>query len=339
MPLADCSVFHQYITSGKPCAVCSWVPYHLPSDARESSPAVPPAPVTAVSQAQFTPVAQTLRQTIGQVHPHRTANPASTTTPLKVVETKFQVRIAHGTHETAIKTLAWQVYPDTWSARFNNATATTWYEFIWKLKSSGYDLQLRHIDALLNTSGDGKWAVSTNWLDKKNPIPRYWQPWSETRLILDALKDTDYPAPSKTAGPRQCYEVTLLWCPEQSRRHSILSISSLESFPSVGDLLTPRAPPEVAGPPPAVPETVAPPAAAITEAPPVARPKPAANTAHKRQISEAMPRNERPIARQARPEPAEEDTREDRQRGAEGGAAAGTAIRRSGRSRKPKQRS
>jgi hypothetical protein len=88
-----------------------------------------------------------------------------------------------------------------------------------------------------------------------------------------------------------------------------------------------------------MPETVAPPAAVITEAPPTTRPKSAANTAHKRQISEAIPRNERPIARQARPEPAEGDTREDRQRGTEGGAAAGTAVRRSGRERKPKERS
>jgi hypothetical protein len=133
--------------------------------------------------------------------------------------------------------------------------------------------------------------------------------------------------------------VTLLWYPEQSRRHSIISILYLESLPSVRDLLTLRAPPEVAGPPPATPEIVAPPAAAITEAPPAARPKPAVNTAYNRQISEASPRNERPITRQARPEPAEGDTREDRQGGTEGGAAAGTAVRRSGRAHKPKQRS
>jgi hypothetical protein len=87
-----------------------------------------------------------------------------------------------------------------------------------------------------------------------------------------------------------------------------------------------------------MPEIVAPPAAAITEAPPAARPKPTTNTAHKRQISEAIPRNERPIARQARPEPAEGDTREVRQGGAEGGATAGTTVRRSGCERKPKQR-
>jgi hypothetical protein len=59
----------------------------------------------------------------------------------------------------------------------------------------------------------------------------------------------------------------------------------------------------------------------------------------RRQISEAIPRNERLIARQARPEPAEGDAREDHQGGTEGGAAAGTPVRRSGRSRKPKERS
>jgi hypothetical protein len=57
--------------------------------------------------------------------------------------------------------------------------------------------------------------------------------------------------------------------------------------------------------------TVLPPATVITEGSSAAPPKPAANnTAHKRQISEAIPRNERPIARQARPEPAERDTRD-----------------------------
>jgi hypothetical protein len=95
----------------------------------------------------------------------------------------------------------------------------------------------------------------------------------------------------------------------------------------------------VVGPPPAILETVAPPAAVITEALPTARPKPAANTAHKRQISEAIPQNKRPIARQARPEPAEGDAREDRQGGAEGDAAVDIAVRRSGRVPKPKQRS
>jgi len=33
---------------------------------------------------------------------------------------------------------------------------------MWKFKISGYDLQLRHIDALLDINEDGKWAVTAN---------------------------------------------------------------------------------------------------------------------------------------------------------------------------------
>jgi hypothetical protein len=97
-----------------------------------------------------------------------------------------------------------------------------------------------------------------------------------------------------------------------------------------------QASPEVAAPPPYIPETVAPPAPAIPEAPPAARPKPAANTALKRQISEAIPRNERPIARQAH---LEEEDHTHTGEGAGGSGDAGAGIRRSGRARKPKRRS
>ena len=77
----------------------------------------------------------------------------------------------------------------------------------------------------------------------------------------------------------------MLRCPEHSRRHSIV----LESFPNVEGVLTPRTPPEVAGPPPAMSETIPPPATAITEAPSAARPKQAANAAHKRQNLKGHP--------------------------------------------------
>ena len=79
-----------------------------------------------------------------------------------MVDTKFQVRIAHGTHDLTTKTLTWQVYPDTYPARINNTIVITWYGFIWKFKSSGYDLHFPHIEALLDIDGDGKWAVATN---------------------------------------------------------------------------------------------------------------------------------------------------------------------------------
>ena len=95
-----------------------------------------------------------------------------------------------------------------------------------------------------------------------------------------------------------------------------------------------------------MPETVAPPAAAVPEA----RPKPAANTAYKRQISEAIPRNERLNAGRAGLEEGDhtytgsdggagragQEEEDHTHTGGDGGA--GTGIRRSGRARKPKQR-
>ena len=47
------------------------------------------------------------------------------------------------------------------------------------------------------TDWKGKWALSANHLDGKNPIPKIWQLWTGAWLITDALKDTDYPSPPK----------------------------------------------------------------------------------------------------------------------------------------------
>src|ERR1700716_299859 len=101
----------------------------------------------------------------------------------------------------------------------------------------------------------GTVSQSFRW---KEPYPKIWQPWAGARLITDALKDTDYPPPPKKAGPRRSYKVTLLWCPDQpkppssaSRRSSIISISSLDTLPSLRDILVTRAPPSA----PTMPET------------------------------------------------------------------------------------
>jgi hypothetical protein len=94
----------------------------------------------------------------------------------------------------------------------------------------------------------------------------------------------------------------------------------LNPCPSLRDTLTPWAPPEVAGPPPSHARNGSTSGRQQSPKPylqPV--PKQLPNTAHKRQILETISRNERLIARQARPEPAEGDAREERQGDAEGG--------------------
>jgi hypothetical protein len=93
-----------------------------------------------------------------------------------VVETKFLVRIAHGSYEEA-KTGSYQVYPEAWPVRINNAIPIEYLGFIPKVRVGGFSLSLPHINARLNTDWNGKWALSANHLDGKNPIPKIWQPW------------------------------------------------------------------------------------------------------------------------------------------------------------------
>ena len=74
-------------------------------------------------------------------------------------------------------------------------------------------------------------------------------------------------------------------------------------------------------------EIVAPTAAAIIEVPHLqAVPNQLLTRLINAKSQRPFPPNEHPIARQARPEPAEWDAQEDRQGGAEGHAAAGTAV-------------
>ena len=129
--------------------------------------------------------------------------------------------------------------------------------------------------------------------------------------------------PPKKAAARRTYKVTLLWLPP--RPEDLISglISGLPSEPATsrrGSLETlesfdPRAP--------------------IPQATPNPAPKQAS---HKRQISEAIPRNERlnsPETAPAAPlEQGPEHTQEDTQEA----GAAGTGPRKSGRARRPKQR-
>jgi hypothetical protein len=67
-----------------------------------------------------------------------------------VVETKFLVRIAHGSYEEA-KTGSHQVYPEAWLVRINNAIPIEYLGFMAKLRVGGFSLSLPHISARLNT--------------------------------------------------------------------------------------------------------------------------------------------------------------------------------------------
>ena len=156
--------------------------------------------------------------------------------------------------------------------------------------------------------------------------------------------------------------MTLLWCPDQpnpplsvSYRNSTLLISlisSLDTLSSLRDILSTRVPPltmpETVATPPAIDAEPAPKSAAESAKPvlksvlksapkpvPKSAAKQAANKAHKRQISEAIPRNKRADNERADAGKAHLEKEDHTDTGNEG---AGTECRRSGRVRKPKQR-
>ncbi len=162
--------------------------------------------------------------------------------------------------------------------------------------------------------------MAANHLDPKTPIPRLWRPWEGAILIGDALRTAAYPLPSKKTGGRRYYEVTLLWLPPRPED----SISGLISGPPSEPASSRRGSSDTL-------ESFDI-RALISRAP---TPK---QTSHKRQISEAIPRNERQNSPETAPagvlEQGPEHTEEDTQQ--EG--AAGTGPRKSGKAKKPKQR-
>src|SRR5947209_18961180 len=134
-----------------------------------------------------------------------------------------------------------------------------------------------------------------------------------------ALRTAAYPPSSKKAGTRRNYEVTLLWFPPRPEDSIPCLISGPLSEPTSsrrGSLDTLKSFDFRAPIPQAIPNPA---------------PK---KTSHKRQISEAIPRNERLNSPETAPAAAREQEPERTQE--EG--AAGTAPRRSGRARRPKRR-
>ena len=206
--------------------------------------------------------------------------------------------------------MTFQVFGDLWPVPIANHIPIRHLDLIDTFIAEGQAQQLVHLDAVLSPSSWGTWRLAANHLDPKTPIPRLWRPWEGAILIGDALRTAAYPPPSKKAGARRTYEVTLLWLPPRPEDPISGLISGLPSEPATsrrGTLETlesfdPRAP--------------------IPQATPNPAPK---QISHKRQISEAIPRNERlnspKTAPAAGPEQGPEHTQEATQEGAAGTVA------------------
>lgn len=355
-----CSVFHTTLAPGTPCPLCQY--YHNPgagpSKSSQSNDEIPPTTVSIIptptptpipaEQAQYTPVTAgtvaTVRQTIGKVNAYRATPPAKKATPedhpTPQEFTKFGIRVAHARYlpradpeSTSPPALAWTVYTDQWGCAINNKTPITFDGLKDVFRDRGQTQYIDHLLQITSPKERGCWTMSTNWLVASNPVPHIWFHWEGEYLIQDAISIQDYPKPGKNGKQSngEVYPVTLLWYPK------------LEGSPGFGDpkwaignnsLLPPR------GPSPVfnrydddwdalesvselfARQTTGEGNSATTTGGSVTTAVP--NTAHKRQISKAIPSNERPNA----PEEEQEDPKVE---GSEG-------TRKSSRARKPKRK-
>jgi hypothetical protein len=217
--------------------------------------------------------------------------------------------------------------------------------------------QAQYIDYLDNITGPqgrGHWTLSTNHLAPNNPAPQIWCTWEGAYRIQDAVLMQDYPPPTGANGKARIgiptYPVTLLWYPKIRQDSDSWSLSSFSWAMAEKSLLPAKGSSPGLQPCPSPPRDPAAAAAAPPEAPPAPRApvKTAANgkakEAHKRQISQAIPRNERDNGELSRPNVApasSRSTQEGTQAGAREGAQEGTqeGTRKSVRARKPKSRS
>jgi len=276
---------------------------------------------------------QSFRQTMGGMSGFRTLKPPvpSTSGATSVLgSTMFAVRVAYASYLPQKDPLIpaqikWTVFNDTqWPAEISNSTPLTYWTFKQRLVKAGDAQCVEYITRLIYPVEPGKFVVSTNHLDPKHPTPSIWGKWSDEILIQDALTKTDYPSTGKKGNPAP-YPVTLLWYPDQETEQPLPRerARSTHTIATESIFADPEDDPYLMG----LQATVRARQAALEAPPQAVEPseatsipaRPTLNVGHKRQISEAIPSNER--ANEAQ----QEDTQE-------------IGRRRSARARKPKVR-
>jgi hypothetical protein len=263
---------------------------------------------TASTQAQYTPIppgtVTTLRQTIGTGNALKSKSSGPThPLPPTLDVTKFHVRVAHAKYSGTPPVTTWTVFNDGWFVAINNNTPVTFEALKETFGAKG---QAQYIDYLNNNTGPqgrGYWTLSTNHLAANNPAPQIWCTWEGAYRIQGAVLMKGYPPPpganGKAGAGISTYPMTLLWYPRIRPDSDSWRLSSFGWATAEESLLPAKgSSPEYQrySSPPGHPtaSAAAPPEALLAPSTSV---KTAANgkakEAHKRQISQEIPRNKR----------------------------------------------
>jgi hypothetical protein len=243
------------------------------------------------------------------------------------------------------------VFTDGWFVAINNNTPVTFEQLKETFRAQGQAQYIDYLSNITKPEGHGHWTLSTNHLAPNHPAPQIWCTWEGAYCIQDAMKIQDYSSALTGANGKAksipTYPVTLLWYPRIMKDSDEFGLGSWRWAVAEESLLPARGSSPGFQRYPSISE------AGREEIPRSPEPhNPAAKgkgkgkgkekekVAHKRHISEAIPRNERDNGGLSRPEAAPARTQESTQEGTEaaGHEAGQEGARKSGRARKPKSR-
>jgi len=222
--------------------------------------------------------------------------------------------------------------------------AATFEQLKETFRAQGQAQYINFLDHITKPQGKGDWTLSTNHLDPKHAAPQLWCTWKNELCIQDAVSLQDYPpfdvgnGTGKGNGKAPAiptYPVTLLWYPRMEKTGP----KSCGGYAWAEESLLPG------GTSPLIisndddDDLVSLSELFATEDPDPALTAPTATPAHKRQISEAVPREERPNGPETTPAAPQQQASggSRRPRGADTGAGAVNDTRKSGRAGTPKE--
>ena len=314
---------HDYLPIGRPCPRCGGSPDVESSSASSSAP---PASTSTSSMTAGTPATITSATSVGidsaflisKRASQAIALSASTTSratamarsasnappPLPVKTVKFVVALVHVTWKGDVP--EFYSFPERWSCSVTYGTPLIQRELEHLLLNAGRNTEFNNGLDNLYTHG-GEFKLSSNFLTPKALIPILWSTWLGKMNVEDIVTHQGY----KT-GNKGFFPVSLIWYPWQERATSPPFWDDKEQTPM----------PPSPTPLPSIGDVIG---MAVTGG-------------HKRAISDAVPRSERPNGRDnGRDNKDHQVTEEDveAEQANDGERDDGEAPRRSTRARKP----
>jgi hypothetical protein len=200
----------------------------LPTSAQESSTAITPTSSAVYAPG---PLTTSFRQAIGGATATRsnaitTAKTASRPPPVY----RFHIRVAHARFDPGSAIPKFIAYKESWNSVITANTTFRDWELRQHFLKAVEDVNLAHLRPIVAPQDHGKWVMASNYLDTRQRSPQIYQDWPGKRTIQDIILQQGYNLPKG----HMAYPLTLIWYPKPDEAIAVDD----ESLPSVGDLVS-----------------------------------------------------------------------------------------------------